>query len=552
MSASDSWKLLVFRDGKRIFSGPELLRELLLQIEHLLSLSEFTSPTARDEVIDALLRAGELECALADREHGTVHATRFSELTNELARALVSKRKPAIFNDLLDRVPAAELPSRLTMCPPEGFCYYALHPLDYADALERSLANTTAAAVVGIRSIGTTLSAVAQAWFQSRGIAANRITVRPTGHPFDRTLSFTTYESEWVKRNGQRGAHFWIVDEGPGLSGSSFLAVAEALVNSGVEPQKITLVPSSEPNFANLFAPDAAARWSRFKTIPVNPTRYIPAEAIADIGWGGWRKRVFAAESDWPGVWPWTERRKYLSADGERIFRFAGHGRYGKAVRRRSELLDESGWGPPASSAGDGFSVSPWIAGERPKSADRDTVLQLARYCAFRAKHFQTDAVPDSALQEMAQVNLERALEVLCPISLPVERPVIADARMMPYEWIEVPNIGLYKLDAASHGDDHFYPGPTDIAWDLAGAITEWKLDREAQDLLVSEYRRITGDNPDRRLPAYLIAYCAFRSAFTRSAAQSVSDPEEAARFTRDSTVYQERLCAMLRLSTFA
>ena len=26
------------------------------------------------------------------------------------------------------------------------------------------------------------------------------------------------------------------------------------------------------------------------------------------------------------------------------------------------------------------------------------------------------------------------------------------------------------------HGDDHFFPGPTDIAWDLAGTIVEWEL----------------------------------------------------------------------------
>ena len=448
------------------------------------------------------------------------------------------------------------MPERLTLSPPEGFCYYALHPLDYADLLKESAIDASVAAVIGIRSIGTTLSSVVRAWFEVNGRAAERITVRPTGHPFDRKLSFTAEQRQWIAANLERSARFFVVDEGPGLSGSSFLAVAEALVETGTPHDRIVLVPSSEPNLGALLAADAQARWRRFPTLPLKPTRYVPEDAAQFVGGGEWRRRVFKDmdndESEWPAVWSWTERQKYLSADGGRIFRFDGHGHYGKTVRQRSEILAAAGWGPVTSSAGNGFSVSPWLDQTRAPMPDRNTVIQLARYCAFRAQHFGCGVSSNLELERMERINLDRALGVSSSLTLPIERPVVSDARMMPHEWIRNADGRLLKVDAASHGDDHFYPGPTDIAWDLAGAIAEWKLNEEASDLLIAEYEQSSGDAVKLRLPAYLVAYCAFRLAFNLSAAQSVESGAERARFQGEAVSYQERLTSISRRSTAA
>ena len=183
---------------------------------------------------------------------------------------------------------------------------------------------------------------------------------------------------------------------------------------------------------------------------------------------------------------------------------------------------------------------------------DRDTLIELARYCAFRAQHFRCDVSSNLELERMASINLDRALGLSSPLTLPIERPVIADARMMRQEWIRTRAGSLLKLDASSHGDDHFYPGPTDIAWDLAGAIVEWRLYREASDLLISEYQRSSGDAVQERLPAYLIAYCAFGLGFTLSAAQSGCDASERGRFHRDAAAYEARLTSLLKRSTAA
>jgi thiamine kinase-like enzyme len=107
------------------------------------------------------------------------------------------------------------------------------------------------------------------------------------------------------------------------------------------------------------------------------------------------------------------------------------------------------------------------------------------------------------------------------------------------------------KLDASSHGDDHFYPGPCDIAWDVAGAIVEWDLNSGEIELLARDYSRLSGDQISKRLHAYQISYCAFRLGFTLSAALS-AEASEQPRFRREAEFYRDRLSRVLHLSTSA
>src|SRR5512135_1034559 len=86
---------------------------------------------SRDALVDALLRAGELECALAD--HNSPDASCAAELTNLAAAALVELPGSGL---ALAKAPALletmAAPASLNISPPEGFAYYALHPLDFA------------------------------------------------------------------------------------------------------------------------------------------------------------------------------------------------------------------------------------------------------------------------------------------------------------------------------------------------------------------------------------------------------------------------------------
>jgi hypothetical protein len=129
-----------------------------------------------------------------------------------------------------------------------------------------------------------------------------------------------------------------------------------------------------------------------------------------------------------------------------------------------------------------------------------------------------------------------------------VERPTVCDARMMPQAWLQTEDGRWLKLDAALYGDDHFFPGPCDIAWDLAGIIVEWELNRSARELLLARYRQASGDDASNRMQAYDLAYATFRMAWSRMAAASVGDAEEEHRLMRDYRRYRDFL---LRTESF-
>jgi hypothetical protein len=130
---------------------------------------------------------------------------------------------------------------------------------------------------------------------------------------------------------------------------------------------------------------------------------------------------------------------------------------------------------------------------------------------------------------------------------LVVERPVIADSRMMPYEWIKLDSGGQpLKLDCAAHGDNHFLPGPVDIAWDVAGTIVEWRLDGDSADYFLKCYERASGDRAGNRLQEYLLAYSAFQAGYSMMAVSALaeSDIEEEKRLLRD---YEQYRCMVLK-----
>src|ERR671921_253291 len=92
--------------------------------------------------------------------------------------------------------------------------------------------------VIGIRSIGTGLAAMVATGLR----APAPVTVRPVGHPFRRELALSPELAAALR--AEREARFAVVDEGPGLSGSSFGAVADFLEDQRVTPGRICFFPS--------------------------------------------------------------------------------------------------------------------------------------------------------------------------------------------------------------------------------------------------------------------------------------------------------------------
>jgi hypothetical protein len=537
--------MLVFREGRCTITSALLLGQLESAVTAISSQRAYSD----DAVLTALLQAGEVECALADA--GSEAAQSAVAVTDVLANCLTAKSSSESLGRMLDSVSSAPLPSSLTISRPEGFAYYALHPLDYSEALSHANEKPNVAVIVGIRSIGTTLSATLKAHLSLASIPCDRFTVRPVGHPFDRKVELSRQERQIVARAITEDATFYVVDEGPGLSGSSFLATAEALLKAGIHTSKIVLLCSNQPNCNVLLARNAAERWKRFRTIQAKAGSHLPVEAATFWGGGRWREVCFESKQEWPASWVAMERLKFLSPDQRELFRFDGLGAYGAQVRERYARVAEAGYGPSCESAGSGFTQFPMIKGSLAQCVTRELVERAADYCAFRAQELAAEVALNSALEEMARVNVER--ELGCGIGndfrLEIARPVLADGKMSLHEWLDPEDGGpTLKLDSAAHGDDHFFPGPTDIAWDLAGTIIEWQMDQSAADEFLARYERLTNDRVRARLRSYEIAYAAFRMGYSKMAAAAMSGQEEESRLRREYHRYRERLSGMLAL----
>lgn len=533
--------MLVFREGRRVHSGNALAAALLPLLRQFRNHAALLEP---DRVLEALLRSGELECGLADAE--SPHAADLAAATDALAEMLLGRHFD--ISPLLVRLAAMVPPAQLTVSTPEGFAYYALHPSRYADLAAALPLNSPCAAVLGIRSIGTTLSAVVAAALRRRGLAAERVTVRPQGHPFNRETEFTFDVRRWIAAQRARRAEFLVADEGPGLSGSSFLSVGDALLQAGVPRNSIAFLCAAQPDSSRLRARGAARRWSEFRSYAVLPRPSLPPEAGEDFSGGNWRRHLFDAACNWPASWITFERSKFLSRDGRRLFKFEGLGHFGAQVAERSRALAEAGFAPPVEDAGSGYFSYRRQSGLPATRMDVCPLMldRLADYCAFRAAAFPQPAPSAHDLAAMAAWNMHEEFGVAYDpqaSDLEIRFPVIPDGRMQPHEWL-LTAAGILKTDGATHGDDHFFPGPADIAWDLAGTVVEWDLGRDAADYLVRRYAALTGDPVQRRLPAWLQAYAAFRMAYCKMAAESLSGTAEEERLLRDYRRYRTRACA--------
>ena len=531
-----------------------IYRDVRHQRRTSLLLLQLQQSLAAEDPLAPLLLAGELECGLADALEDAHPARALSAaLTDCLATRLLHGTAELPNLAALEQCP---LPESIQLSPPEGFAYYGLHPRAYVDLLDSLLLDWhRPLSVIGIRSIGTTLSAVVVAAFLGRGASASRMTVRPGGHPFDRKLVLTPLQQQWLKPALRDGAQFLVVDEGPGLSGSSFLSVGEALVAQGAKPDDVTFICNREADPSTLCAHHAARRWNRFRACAANAT-YKPTDATQWIGAGNWRTSLSAMGGDCElPVWPQTERNKFLSRDRSFLYKFEGLGQYGEAVMARARALASAGFAPPLVGFDEatGYAAYEVITGKRARTADfsEQFLRHAAKYCAWRSQMFpaEVSGIEQVSLATMTEINLEKEFGVECDLGseLDTANPVFCDGRMMPHEWVITPVGSWVKTDGASHGDDHFFPGPCDIAWDMAGAIVEWQMPPSAADFFCRAYQQLSGDDVRSRLPAYLLAYSMFRLGFCRMAEAALGAGEEGAGFRRASIRYEHVARRQLR-----
>jgi hypothetical protein len=499
-----------------------------------------------ERIVDLLIRAGELEATLSDADEDQFQNA--AELTNALAELLCSGTTSRAPLEIASRL---QVPEKLSTAPPEGFTYYALHPLDFARVAERILDNPARCAILGIRSIGTTLSAVVLAALRAKGRHAERITVRPTGHPYDRRLRFSRKQLSWIQQQLAIKAQFLVVDEGPGRSGSTFLSVAEGLEDAGVPRDAIIVIGSRAFEPSSLCAQDAVSRWqflSYISTVPSVNTRF---QNCLYMGGGEWRTLLNLPSDAWPECWTQMERLKFLTPDRKVLYKFEGMGPRGEEVRRRAFALAEAELVPAVEDAGDGFLAWSMVSASPMSKEELSTPFleHVARYLAYRFKYFSAQQSDPTELGRMLEFNLQKEFGFCGRLNtdlLLTDDAVVTDGRVQPFEWITSKS-RFVKVDAISHGENHFFPGPCDIAWDLAGAAVEWEMSADARDFLLSRFRKLSGYDVSARMEIHALAYCIFRLGFCKMAMSTVRGSAEEKRLYSAYRKYSAHALRLVR-----
>jgi hypothetical protein len=577
--------MLVYREQRREARPAAMLAGARTALDDL----SIASPDRHDRIVRLLIEFGQLESAVADSLSPEADAPH--PLIGLLRAASVAaghmiwhswRGRPDAIAPWIGRARAAldaaecrTLPDTVTVTVPEGFAQYGLFPEIYlVSATKAARAHPMPRVVcVGIRSIGTALSAIVTAAHEELGREVLSLTVRPHGHPFNRRPRFSEALAGLLREC--RSSLFLLVDEGPGLSGSSLAGTARALVELGVEEDRLVLLPSWRTDGSSLGSAEARWRWSRhaqftatFEEVWIDSGRLghaVAGRELQDLSAGAWRAALLEPQRPLPAVQPQHERRKYLArareAPAERVphlmMRFAGLGALGEPRRARAEALADAGFGARVVGLVHGFLLQEFLPGSPARITD---AAELARTIAAFLAHLRRRlpaGEPATDLRQMVVTNVgealgpeaaDQALARLEASSLDVV-PTALDGRMLPHEWVRTP-AGFRKVDAVDHGDDHFYPGPQDIAWDVAGTCLEFDFPPQLRRAFLAEYCCASGDRTiARRLPGFAVAYLAFRAGYTSLAGDQLGASGDGARFRAQASAYRARLARELATS---
>jgi hypothetical protein len=408
------------------------------------------------------------------------------------------------------------------------------------------------------------------------------VTLRPIGHPFRREVRVAPELA--AKLLHVPTASFAIVDEGPGLSGSSFGAVADWLEAGGVERGRIHFFPSHRGDLGPQATPAHRERWSgamrhnvdldalvlnstcprhRLETWAAQSTGE-PIESKEDLSAGEWRRLTYASRCNWPASNVQQERRKLLlrTRSGRWLAKFVGLGGDGERAFHQAQQLAKAGFGPAVAGFCHGFIIHPWYDAARldPDRFGRSRLVErVAAYLAFRAQAFPAGGAHGASLDELFAMAAHNAGEAFGTEAAEAVRNlgrearrlehgirrIRTDNRMHLWEWLHLPDGRLLKADGIDHSAAHDLVGCQDVAWDVAGAAVELGLsDDEAESLRAAV--ELAGCSVERDLVAALTpCYLAFQLGACTMASQSAG-AEEAVRLKGAATRYGRSLADRL------
>lgn len=488
--------MLVYADRAEVVDACDGLQDLSKRLSEIRAMPAGLGRHAR--LVGVLIACGRLVQGAEDVEAPN---GQLNSLLASLAAAVVRSWDSHFeATGELPSVGVADLPRWLELREPEGFAFYAVYPESYIEAARR-LRLCGPPRVIAIRSIGTSLGAVVAAALD----APPAVTVRPFGDPFARQVDPPPHIID-------AHSHYVIVDEGPGLSGSSFGCVADWLDDHGVPLERIAFLSSHDGDLGPQSSERHRVRWSRAQRI------------AADFDPSFLHKR-FGPLEDFNVGRP-LERRKYRAGRGADsvLLKFAGLGDIGERKLQIARTLHWAGLTPEPLELVHGFLVERWCGDAQPLGLHEKPLQEIGCYIAARAALLPAPSSSGATIEQLLDMcrrnvglalgeDAARALDLRDAAQLErcVQR-VCTDNKLDREEWLRAVDGCLIKTDALDHHRAHDLIGCQDVAWDVAGAAAEFDLTNAEIDRLAAIVEHRNGRPLDRDLLRfYQLAYCCFR-----------------------------------------
>ena len=560
-----------------------------------------TDPPLTSELRALLIYAGQLEQGLSDALDDGTYPAPFAVTLSRYATAgaaaalyhggMRARVALATSEFVLKRLQRHE-DVRLRITVPEGYAYHGLYPEQYVGAAHAWARTHTPepsgyALVVGLRTIGTSLAAMVAAVLRACGYATVTTTLRPTGHPYARSASINA-------RLVRRASAALIVDEGPGRSGSSMAATAQALVEAGLARGRIAFLPShqGEPGPAaaetirewwlNTPRHVGASRCSKDADLIahlIDPfTEHDPVARIDEVGGGLWRRHAYSHMAEWPAVCAPFEAPKflYILRSGRQLLaKFAGLNLAGPALLNgaesaagQMERTARLGIGLMPCGVAEGFVVMPWLRGRHltPRDASASVLTELGRYIALSAGTPLAAEEHEAGLRRLCDIvstNVARALDpaagaaaqclterVVPELLRLTSRRASGDGHVAPHEWLSTAAGALCKTDNAGSTLDGTCVGVQSDAWDVAGIAVEWELDDQALAKVMQAYHAAGGAaHTDAEVNFHRLAYAAFRAGQCVLGMDVEADADERDRLSRALARYRSECARSLAAS---
>lgn len=552
--------------------------DVLAQINEHLSCIDNPDDNLYDTILSALITISEFETGITDSLYTdgdtlTPLSSACRKMTILISKMLYdhwdnridSQQKSKQLKFLLGNITEEDIPYRIPVCTQEGYAYYGLFPECYIEAAKRFFREKSPKKVicVGLRSIGTSLSALVHATLEISGCDVESFTLRPKGSPFDRQVEITDDLEKFII--SKKEACFAVIDEGPGLSGSSICGTLKKLSEYGIGSDRCVIFPSWDPDPKQFISDHAKSIWNDYRKYSVDfqkiwveskrLNRIFQADIVKDFSAGGWRYSLYKKQSEFPPSHPHHERRKFLVVRNNRkmLTKWIGFGTYGKELDTRARLLSENRFSPEYITNVNGFVLLSYIEGNTLNAESFRSELAdfAANYFSFIRRNFPSQlTTPYDLMTEMIRVNVKESLGhgyesrvsgILSkfPIEFYLSDICAIDGRVMPHEWLES-NGKYYKVDHLEHHADQFFHGCQNIAWDLAAFCLEFGLDTKQEYSFLQSYIHAGGNkNILNIINFYSIAYLAFRIGYVTVASDSLPGTDDGNLFKREIERYK-------------